>query len=103
MSKESKKQDKAGKAVIAWTKATYGHFVNGLEHIKWEELPDKVKDRIIENPKMSAFQATMLLVTFVPGLVVAPALGVLGFSSVGPAAGMSPILFLHSVTMWEHD
>ena len=42
-----------------------------------------------QNPLAAAAVGTGLLVVVVPGLVVAPVLGVLGFGALGPVAGTS--------------
>lgn len=76
-----------GKAVFEAAQKGIGHASKGLAHIKWEELPSRVKEHITNDPKTTAFQLVMLLVTAVPGLVVTPVLGAIGFSSIGPLAG----------------
>jgi len=40
---------------------------------------------------MTAFQIITLVAAFIPGLVAAPALAWMGFSSIGPVAGKSDV------------
>lgn len=63
------------------------HLVVGLQKHKWEGVPQKAKEHIKNNPKMSAFQALSMLLLSVPGLVVGPVLAAMGFGSAGPLAG----------------
>jgi len=79
----------AAKAAFEAAKKALGYLVNGLQNIHWEDLPGNIKDHIGKNPKMTAFQIVMLIIAFVPGLVVAPALAAMGFGSAGPVAGKS--------------
>ncbi|KAK3652059.1 hypothetical protein LTR56_003284 [Elasticomyces elasticus] len=79
--------DETAKAAFETVQKLFGHLVSGLKDIKWETLPLHAKDHIKNNPGMSAFQIVMVIIAVAPGLVVAPALGLLGFSSIGPVAG----------------
>lgn len=63
------------------------HLVVVLQKLKWEDVPQKAKEHIKNNPKMSAFQALSMLLLSVPGLVVGPVLAAMGFGSAGPLAG----------------
>ena len=55
--------------------------------IDWEELPQHIQDWIKEHPYQTAFYVANGVVFLAPGLVTAPFLGVLGFSTTGPVAG----------------
>ncbi|KAF2769476.1 hypothetical protein EJ03DRAFT_351216 [Teratosphaeria nubilosa] len=79
--------EETAKNAIENFKNTFGNAVVGLQHIKWEELPEHAKDYIKNNPKMTAFQILSLLLCLIPGLIVTPLLGIMGFSGIGPVAG----------------
>jgi len=79
--------DEAARKAFEFAQQAFGHLVSGLRDIKWDELPVHIKEHIKKNPKMSAFQIAMIVMAVVPGLVVAPVLGLLGFGSLGPVAG----------------
>jgi len=79
----------AAHAAFEKAKQLFGHAVQGLKNVKWEELPDHVKEHIKNNRKMTAFQVATFLVSIIPGLVAGPVLGIMGFSKLGPVAGMS--------------
>lgn len=79
--------DETGESTFERAKRDFNKFATGLEHVTWDKLPEGVKNHIKKNPKMTAFQVAMLVVALVPGLVIAPVLGAVGFSSVGPVAG----------------
>ncbi|KAK5128997.1 hypothetical protein LTR85_000330 [Meristemomyces frigidus] len=68
-----------------------GHLATWVKNVEWADLPNQVKDRIKdhikEHPKMTACRIVLIIAAFAPGLIVSPALGLLGFSSVGPVAG----------------
>jgi hypothetical protein len=75
------------KEVFEMVKKLYGDTVEGLPELKWESIPEPVRHRI-EHPKLTAFQLAAILVVLCPGLIVAPALSTIGFSGIGPVAGM---------------
>ena len=79
--------DQAGKAAFEYVQQAFGHLIHGLQQVNWETLPQHAQDYITNNPKMGACQIIMVIIAVVPGLVVAPALAALGFSSIGPVAG----------------
>ncbi|KAK4954824.1 hypothetical protein LTR10_007016 [Elasticomyces elasticus] len=79
--------DETAKAAFEMVQKLFGHLISGLKELKWEQLPHHVQEHIRNNPMMSAFQIVMVIIAVAPGLVVAPALGLLGFSSIGPVAG----------------
>ncbi|KAK5129177.1 hypothetical protein LTR08_003774 [Meristemomyces frigidus] len=79
--------DDAAKTALEAAKATYGKLVGGLEHITWAKLPEPVKQYLRAHPKATAAQVVLAIIFVVPGLVLTPALGALGFTSIGPAAG----------------
>jgi hypothetical protein len=68
-------------------KQQFGDKINGLKNLKWEHIPAPVRGYIERHPHLTAIQLVLILLTLAPGLIVAPALGVLGFSSIGPVAG----------------
>ncbi|KAF2719450.1 hypothetical protein K431DRAFT_305193 [Polychaeton citri CBS 116435] len=59
-------------------------LVEMLKQVKWEDVPDAIKERIRENPKMTIFQVFALIL---PAVLTGPLLGLLGFSATGPVAG----------------
>ncbi|KAK0939584.1 hypothetical protein LTR29_008833 [Friedmanniomyces endolithicus] len=85
--------DEAARKAFEFAQQAFGHLVSGLRDIKWDELPVHIKEHIKKNPKMSAFQIAMIVMAVVPGLVVAPVLGLLGFGSLGPVAGSAAAAF----------
>ena len=76
-----------GKNILETAKQQFGENVNGLKNLKWENIPAPVRDYIESHPHLTAIQLVLILLALAPGLIVAPALGVLGFSSIGPVAG----------------
>ena len=78
--------DQAKQAFEA-TKPLFTQTVAGLQNLRWEDIPEPVRNYIRDHPKLSAFQLVTFLLLACPGLVVAPAFGFLGFSSIGPVAG----------------
>ena len=76
--------DESAKAAFEAAKDVFGNLIEGLEHVTWDQLPKPVKEYIKAHPKLTAAQ---LVVLVVPGLVLTPALGALGFTAIGPAAG----------------
>ncbi|TKA67504.1 hypothetical protein B0A55_08429 [Friedmanniomyces simplex] len=85
--------DETAKTAFEYAQKAFGHLVGSLHQIKWDELPKHIQEHIKNNPKMSAFQIVMLIIAVVPGLVVAPTLGMLGFSGSGPVAGSAAAAF----------
>lgn len=77
----------AAKDAFEAIQRSVGHLVVGLQELKWEDVPQKAKEHLKNNPKMSAFQALSVLLLLVPGLVVGPVLTAIGFGSAGPLAG----------------
>ncbi|KAK1824799.1 hypothetical protein LTR12_000856 [Friedmanniomyces endolithicus] len=71
----------AAKKVVEYAKKAFGLVCSGLR---------KFKTHVQKHPwecACIAFQATMILFAVGSGLVVTTALGLLGFSSIGPVAG----------------
>jgi hypothetical protein len=68
------------------TKERFGQEFPGLANLTWEQVRDRVVQHVQEHPKMTAFQLVTLLF---PGLIAGPLFAVLGFSGVGPVAGLS--------------
>lgn len=64
----------AAKDAFEAIQRSVGHLVVGLQELKWEDVPQKAKEHLKNNPKMSAFQALSVLLLLVPGLVVGPVL-----------------------------
>jgi hypothetical protein len=69
------------------TKDKFGSTFPKLRELKWEDVPKGVKEYMKAHPYLTSFQILMLLITCIPGLVAAPVLGAMGFSSLGPVAG----------------
>lgn len=76
-------------AALEAAQQVFGSVVKGLKEVKWQNLPMNTRAHIEKNPKMTAFQIVALLTAVVPGLLAAPVLGAIGFSSLGPVAGES--------------
>jgi ElaB/YqjD/DUF883 family membrane-anchored ribosome-binding protein len=73
-------------------KHKFSNLVQGFRNVEWEKLPEAAKEHIKKNPRMTgAVQIALLLVTLCPGLVMGPALLLLGFGRLGPVAGKYPI------------
>ena len=75
------------KSPFETAKQRFGGVVGGLKNLKWESIPEPARKYIEAHPKLTALQVVLVLLTLCPGLVVAPVLGFLGFSSIGPVAG----------------
>lgn len=75
------------KDILEEAKKFFGDKIEGLKNLKWEDIPAPVRNHIEQHPYLTPAQLILLLLTLVPGLIVAPVLGVLGFSSIGPVAG----------------
>lgn len=75
-----------GEEAFENAKRHFSNFVSGLVST-WNKLSEPVKEHIGKHPTATAFQVVAVSVALVPGLVVAPVLGLMGFSSVGPVAG----------------
>jgi hypothetical protein len=54
----------------------------------WDDLPQIIKDWIKEHPYQTAFYVANGVVFFAPSAVSGPVLWLLGYTSVGPRAGM---------------
>lgn len=76
-----------GKNSLEAAKQQFGDKINGLKNLTWEHIPAPVRNHIERHPHLTAVQLILILLTLAPGLIVAPTLGVLGFSSIGPVAG----------------
>lgn len=85
-------QSEDGEARFEGAKGVCGHAVKGLSELKWENVPAPVRRYVEEQPKLSTMQFVLLLVFACPGLAVTPLLGIMGFSSISPQAGMLPRL-----------
>ncbi|KAK3067667.1 hypothetical protein LTR53_015326 [Teratosphaeriaceae sp. CCFEE 6253] len=83
--------DHPGKAAFEYVQNATGHIITALQQIKWEDLSETAKahitDGITNNPKTTIFQIIMLVLAVVPGVLLTPALTLLGFGSLGPIAG----------------
>ncbi|WVF65629.1 hypothetical protein IAT40_000360 [Kwoniella sp. CBS 6097] len=55
--------------------------------IDWQDLHGDTKKYVLENPKQTAFYVAKGVLFVAPALLTGPALGALGFTAVGPAAG----------------
>ena len=75
------------KAAFEAAKALFGSGVGGLQNLRWEDVSKPARRYIEENPRLTAAQVILVLLTTCPGLVVLPALGWLGFGAIGPVAG----------------
>lgn len=65
-------------------------FSGNLADISWDEIPETAKNWVCGNPQ--AFVVLILvLIAIIPGLLVSPALGVLGFGSLGPVGGKNNV------------
>ena len=69
-------------------KTSFGQAITGLQNLKWEDVPEPVRKYIEENPALTAIQIALLITAICPGLVVTPALRLVGLSSQGPVTGM---------------
>ncbi|KAK4548338.1 hypothetical protein LTR36_010208 [Oleoguttula mirabilis] len=78
--------DETAKATLEVAKQTFGKLIGGLEHVTWDNLPESVKEYMRAHPTLTAIQIIVVIIALVPGLIVAPALGAIGFGSMGPAA-----------------
>jgi hypothetical protein len=83
------------KEIFEMAKDQYSNAIEGLPELKWESIPEPVRHRIEEHSKLTAFQLTAILVILCPGLIVTPALSTLGFSGIGPVAGMFILIVPH--------
>ncbi|KAF7903458.1 uncharacterized protein EAF01_006507 [Botrytis porri] len=63
--------------------------------MKWEDLPDNIKDWIKAHPYQTAFHVVSGVVFFAPAAASGPVLYLLGFGSMGPRAA-SFATFWHS-------
>ena len=79
--------DNTAKAAFDAAKELFGKAIGRFENVTWDNLPEPVKAYITAHPKATAVQIILAVVMFVPGLVLTPALGALGFTAIGPAAG----------------
>lgn len=59
----------------------------GSAGFDWDELPEKVKQWIMENPGQAGVYIVGGMVIFIPSLISGPLLPILGFTSLGPQAG----------------
>jgi hypothetical protein len=86
-----KKGARGAKDLFEYTKSTFSAAVNGLRDVEWKVYRRFIKDCVAATPKMTTFSLICLLVAICPGLVVTPALTVIGFGPLGPLAGRSPV------------
>ena len=77
----------AAKQAFEAAKPYFGNAANALQNLKWEDVPEPVRNYIAAHPYLTAAQLALVLPTFFPGLFAVPVLGWLGFSSIGPVGG----------------
>ncbi|KAK1825143.1 hypothetical protein LTR12_000432 [Friedmanniomyces endolithicus] len=78
--------DEAGKTAFEHALDVFGHLISGLLRIVWD-LPRQYREDFNINPDLSSFQILLLTIASVPGLVLVPVLGLLGFGRLGPIGG----------------
>ena len=81
----------AAKQAFEAAKPYFGSAANALQNLKWEDVPEPVRQYIAAHPYLTAAQLALVLPTFFPGLFAVPVLGWLGFSSIGPVAGKANV------------
>jgi hypothetical protein len=75
------------KDILEEAKKFLGDKIEGLKNLKYEDIPTPVRGHIERHPRLTAVQLVLIILTLAPGLIIAPALGTVGFSSIGPVAG----------------
>lgn len=68
-------------------KHKFGDLIHDFQNVEWEKLPEAAKEHIRRNPRMTAVQIALTLVTLCSGLVAGPGLLLSGFGRLGPVAG----------------
>ena len=77
----------AAKHAFEAAKRYFGNVPSTLQNLKWEDVPEPVRNYIAAHPYLTAAQLALVLPALFPGLLAAPVLGWLGFSSIGPVGG----------------
>ena len=80
-------QNSEHKDIFEEAKKFFGDKIEGSKNLEHEDIPVPVRDHIERHSHLTAVQPVLLVLTLAPGLIVAPVLGVLGFSSIGSVAG----------------
>ncbi|KAK0282246.1 hypothetical protein LTR35_000653 [Friedmanniomyces endolithicus] len=84
--------DEAGETAFEHALDFFGHLISGLLQIVWD-LPRQYREDFNRNPDLSSLQILLLTIAAVPGLVVVPVLGLLGFGRRGPIGGSAAAAF----------
>ena len=77
----------AAKAAFEAFKPIFGKAIEGLQNLKWEQIPEPVRDYIEAHPALTTIQLLSLILFACPWLTVTPLFYSLGFSGLGPMAG----------------
>lgn len=74
-------------AAFEAAQAAFAHLSADLKGIDWQNLPAWLQQYIKDHPNLAAAEIIILIVYCFPGLLTAGLFSVLGFTSMGPAAG----------------